>query len=81
MSDRWIDNAQLVKDEDKIVELIKEWLWNNEQVTNHIKEKVKFYWADSYGINLSGPQTDFQEEFVCQCQVQIMMGLLAKVMV
>jgi len=71
----------LDQDEDRIVEMVKEWLWENEQIKTYIKARIEMYWADPYRIDLDGPMSDFQEEFVCQCQVQLMNMLLAKVMV
>ena len=80
MSDM-MNTQQLQDDEDNVVEYVKEMLLNDRRIHEHIMDKVKMYWADAYGIDLKGPMTDFQEEFICQCQVQLMMNLLAKVMV
>ena len=71
----------LDQDEDRIVEMVKEWLWGNEQIQTYIKARIEMNWADPFRIDLDGPMSDFQEEFVCQCQVQLMNMILAKVMI
>lgn len=76
-----LNDEDLTKEEDRLVEQIKEWLWDTPEITDHIRNRIKQYWTDDYGINLDGPLTNLEEEFICQCQVQLMQRLLAKVIV
>ena len=71
----------LNKEEELIIEHIKEWVYNDERIMNYINRRVGQYWPDESGASSKEPSTPFQEEFTCQVQVQLVMGLLAKVMV
>lgn len=73
-----MDDEQLHKDEDRIIEYVKEWLLNDPVVVNHLNDRVKFWFADPYQIDLNN-MTPLQEEFICQCQVAQMSTILGKV--
>lgn len=84
MSDEHIDmdvELGFVKTQDRLTEIVKEQLLENNELHEHILDQIQYYWGRSFGFDVRGPLTDFQEEFVCQCQVQLMNRFLAKVMV
>lgn len=71
-------DKELTETEERLVESIKEQLLENKGLHEHILDKIQFYWGDSYGFDVRGQLTDFQEEFVCQCQVQLFAQFLSK---
>lgn len=75
------DDQELSKIEERLVEDIKEWLWNDEAVQKYIRQRIEFHWLKSYGLSDKKQLSDFEEEFICQVQVLTMNELLAKVMV
>lgn len=75
---RRLKNAELTKAEERLIESIKEQLLENKGLHEHILDKIQFYWGDLYGFDVRGSLTDFQEEFVCQCQVQLFAQILSK---
>ena len=75
-----MSEEQLQKDEERLIEEIKEMILDHQGLHDHIRRKIQTYWGKSYNIDLNN-MSDFQEEFVCQCQVQLMTQFLAKVMV
>lgn len=71
--------TDLFKERERLVEQLKEWLWDNEQITDHIKKAVDSHLVE-YHIKSGQPMNDLEEELYCQYQVVEMNRILALVM-
>jgi uncharacterized protein YihD (DUF1040 family) len=74
-------DLELSKVLDRVVEHVKDLVYNDKQVNDYVNDAVQLYHTDMHGIDRKGPLTNLQEDYINLATAQIVNMILAKVMV